>query len=1290
MSPSPNVDFEGLIWETRGFLGLDDENPVPLEELKTTAREHGYTEREIQTAVRETDTIERAGGSLDNIHVRFVDSEDVAPDEAPEDDDAEETPRETPPAPGNDVSGTMSDGEYTTPESGVWPPTLLEREQWMGHRAKKPFAPWADPNAPAPCADDDHTNASECGCDARWKWGYHGNYADGETVAMAEDDPRLDGRAFLQTEEDPFAYVDGDDVRCPETGDVHPEFLAILDSLGVTYADVSTSGSGVHALYRGELPEGVKQAAWELDGEPWGANDEDLPSIEIYAGKRVCVMTGEHVPGTPTTIHEWDSDALEEILDENDQLPEETASEYADFDPDQYNPIVTSGGETTHDVRDVFAALGRLDAQRVADRTIVHAWNDNASTSAGNRAFAPTWGRDSNGTANIVDDRIWQDTGDGNGYGGPVIMALIDAGELNPRGVRPSDARGELFWKGVEHLRGLGFDIPKYEPETGNGPPEPEVCDPPAYDPEPFDREEHWNTLQGERFDEYLDTDAPMIWADPAGTGKTTNAGIGADVRGRAHAVFFDQHEKAREYQLDDATPSGYYHLRGGAQKRESACMDADHAGEECPTHGHGSNCPTMCPLYERSEDDPGRILFDALKREIGPVQAHQIVDPHDGEECEWLEQFSEIEHEDHVVAVKQYMTLKTVREGRICIIDEKPGTLASNRRLSVEDLVRAGNRLDHLGGVFSGEKGGNFRAFARFTRAVVDVLTDPTTPDTLDALDAPEIAWGEHMVSDGTGDYGVKKTLHAETLARLKVEYSEHLIGEMKEADEWDRTPLCFDAILLAAIKAGLHADASQKAVAAPLSLSHCPRCSSRTDHHNGARACGECGWHEHHDTILARSAERGRGTAWVATDVDDVPIALRTRITPCVSDLPETPLILDATASPGPVRGLFGANPVVTGDTPVDANMRVTQVTSGQYHFDTIRRSAEDDRGPVAGRIQSVIDTAANVHGKVLAIGKQATQQYFDLPGNVDWLHYHAVRGLNRAEYDAVICVGAPHPDVDDLRRDAEILATDDDGLDAGGIEHSTRADSADAPTRKYVYTDDSGRGREIETKAYTGLTGEMFRENREDELEQCVHRLRPVLAEETKHVYLLTNVPTGLPVDELVGFDELADPLRAMLPVADGALELLGYVRRVLDGEGDVNGFRAETLIDRDGDHVTHNKRGFHRLATICGMDVGYRTVTNWVNDLEAIGLLDAGAYEQRRGRVYSAEISTLNSALSVLHGNGSFKVAAQRRLRAKLADAPRALDWLEWAQDVFGLSGDRCDLLDGGDGPTNGAV
>jgi len=354
--------------------------------------------------------------------------------------------------------------DFSDVEFNQFPPRMIDRRQWMAHVEKKPFAPWGNEDAPAPCSKDGHTKADVCECDARWKWGFQGNYRDGESVAMAMDDPMVDGRAFLQHADDPFAYVDGDDVRCPESGSVHPEFLDILDRLGATYADISQSGEGVHAIYLGELPEGVKEGSWQIDDEPWGEIENELPSVEIYAGKRVCVMTGNRVKGTTKEACEWDEDELVQLLDEHDQLPEPNENRNrTDYDKDQYEPEASESDEWTTDIRDLYHAIDRIDAREVAERTIVSQWNDEAATTGENRAFYPDaslFGSASSGTANIVNSEIWQDTGDVGGYGGPVVMALIAEREV-PVNTTPDEVQGRTWFKGVGLLREMGYSIPK-------------------------------------------------------------------------------------------------------------------------------------------------------------------------------------------------------------------------------------------------------------------------------------------------------------------------------------------------------------------------------------------------------------------------------------------------------------------------------------------------------------------------------------------------------------------------------------------------------------------------------------------------------------------------------------------------------------------------------------------------------------------------------------------------------------------------------------------------------------
>jgi hypothetical protein len=329
--------------------------------------------------------------------------------------------------------------------------------------------------------------------------------------------------------------------------------------------------------------------------------------------------------------------------------------------------------------------------------------------------------------------------------------------------------------------------------------------------------------------------------------------------------------------------------------------------------------------------------------------------------------------------------------------------------------------------------------------------------------------------------------------------------------------------------------------------------------------------------------------------------------------------------------------------------------------------------------------------VHENLLVVGRKEAFSVLDLPENVKKLHYHAARGLNRTECDAVVCIGAPHPDVTSLERQARLLAMGRDNVEVGGEEYSTRRDAPNPPVyRKLLYEDDAGNGRAVPTKHYSGLVGTLFQNARERELTQAIHRIRPLLAEETKHAYLLTNVPTETPVDEVCTFEELADPVRALLPVADGALDLLAHVRDVGAGDGP-EGFRADTLFttvggeEDDEGRVEFSVKGLHRLAKLHGMDVTQRTIRRWKDDLVDVGLLDAGDYRPRQGVPYIADPDLLERALDVLGGTTGVEFAAIRRFRSLVTATDDATDWLDWARRALGLRGDRCDVPpDGGGG------
>jgi len=353
------------------------------------------------------------------------------------------------------------DAEVSAPESGVYPEDLDERAKWMGAVGKQAFAPWGD---------RDHVDADPDE-DARWKWGLEANHTDGATVAEWVDmHPEITGRAFVQTDPDPFAFVDGDDVRCPDTGAVHPAFRALLEHLGATYADVSSSGAGVHAWYEGELPvDGKGQATFYIDTEPWGENDTP-PAVEIYANKHLNVTHGDHIPNTPLEVREWDTDALRAILEANgeaedveDAVEHDTDRDRADLD--EYDPGATGRNETTREVRDVLKAVDRLEPRDVHLSTR-QTGSDSTGWSTWNPSYRPS---ESGESLHYNGEGVFHDHKKGEAFG---VLGLLAAEERiisNPW----DRLAGKEWWDAVDAAREDGAAIPDHvEPTRSKADPE--------------------------------------------------------------------------------------------------------------------------------------------------------------------------------------------------------------------------------------------------------------------------------------------------------------------------------------------------------------------------------------------------------------------------------------------------------------------------------------------------------------------------------------------------------------------------------------------------------------------------------------------------------------------------------------------------------------------------------------------------------------------------------------------------------------------------------------------------
>ena len=910
------------------------------------------------------------------------------------------------------------------------------------------------------------------------------------------------------------------------------------------------------------------------------------------------------------------------------------------------------------------------------------------------------------------------------------VKRVMDRGNLQKWGERTDRSYRDSI------LADVGQQDWYYDPESGDDTAgyggqqyAVETCAPPAIDAEPFDVDERRNELY-ERYQAWVDDGQPVrVWGDAPGVGKTTTAALAADANDDAQAMAFDKHAKAREHVADDVTPGGYHHLKGGAQPVHDCCMDAEAAagpGEtpECPNHGNPNNWARMCPVYERGKDDDLRARYDALVGAIGPMGAHLALDlfdpdehPWHGEECRWkaaLEALDDRETKD-IAGVHEYQTLKTFQEGdavgeRVMMIDEKPREPGRENSLDVEGLSLMGMRLSKLADIHeSGDRelAHNLREFGAFVDRVRDALTVDERPP-LDDLEPPDLKWEQRReVKDPMSGAYVERPMKDETLAQVKLAYTESTIRRIREGG-WNGEPIGFDAVLAAARDAGLPDTPTRRAIAAPNRLDSCPWCGGDLANDNGLRFCPEegCGWHEGENTVTRSDDDPARAVAWIQGDAPGEVPALGFRALPPVNDLPDRgPLVLDATATPERIAGVYG-QPIEdvrvegTETFDLDGQLHVTQIEDGQYHKATIEKS-----DTARERIQRTIDMVSTAYDRPLFGVKKKLKSAFEWPENAEVLHYGGARGLNKANCDAVVCIGAPHPDMRDIQRTARLFAQDHPDLDAGGEEYSTRKVAgtgselaANEPIyRKLRYTDPDGDGRAVPTKAYSGVAGALFRETREKELVQFVHRVRPLLVDDdepAKDAYLLTNVPTDLPVSEFCSFDELTGDLSTVFPASDGAIRLLDHANDALHGDAP-DGFRGEELVDHDDGTLSNTVRGWYRLAKLNGEDVSLRTVRNWVTALEDAGLLTRGEYVQNEGVGYSASRAASKTALTILCNRGSFEAASKslyRRFRTKVEASDHAAEWIAWCGQHLNIGGDanagggRGEVrADGGDPP-----
>lgn len=108
-----------------------------------------------------------------------------------------------------------------------------------------------------------------------------------EAVAAYQCDTRWAGIGYVFHAEDPYAGVDLDGCRYPDTGELEPWAEDIVRRLA-TYTEASPSGTGVKAIVRGRLEGSGRKSK----------------RVEVYDRERFFTLTGHRLPDAPATIED--------------------------------------------------------------------------------------------------------------------------------------------------------------------------------------------------------------------------------------------------------------------------------------------------------------------------------------------------------------------------------------------------------------------------------------------------------------------------------------------------------------------------------------------------------------------------------------------------------------------------------------------------------------------------------------------------------------------------------------------------------------------------------------------------------------------------------------------------------------------------------------------------------------------------------------------------------------------------------------------------------------------------
>lgn len=304
-------------------------------------------------------------------------------------------------------------------------------------------------------SDDDKAPRNPDGSYAKWSNGDEGVGFDQALEFLVERD-EFDAIGYKFTEKDDFLYMDFDGCLSePKDLDSVKDWSVNVEPFGKdTYTEFSSSGTGVHVFYKGDIP------TWWSDAE---VDDAEHEGVEIF-DSRMCIFTGDQIGDTDEILHtddqenyNWADDLLLNIY----QKIEGEAPPSFQNQSDHTNDTADSTKVTS----DVTEALDNLNAQEVSDILWSEYQEDRSSDF---EAWDPSYRSSSSGTALIRNksNNTWFDFKYGHESNDDIFGILRLFAAERGRIEKPTDdLRGEEWVNTYKNFRSkvseCGIELPE-------------------------------------------------------------------------------------------------------------------------------------------------------------------------------------------------------------------------------------------------------------------------------------------------------------------------------------------------------------------------------------------------------------------------------------------------------------------------------------------------------------------------------------------------------------------------------------------------------------------------------------------------------------------------------------------------------------------------------------------------------------------------------------------------------------------------------------------------------------